>query len=51
VSKSLTQEDLADKPGLSLSQIARIETGRLNTTISTVYVLLKALDIDASELF
>lgn len=47
----MTQEDLADKSGLTLSQIARIETARLNTTISTVNILLKALDADANELF
>jgi transcriptional regulator with XRE-family HTH domain len=49
--RGLTQEDLEHKSGLSLSQIARIETGRLNTSISTVMVLLKALNADANELF
>lgn len=47
----MSQEDLADKSGLALSQIARIETARLNTTIGTVYAILKALDTDANELF
>ena len=50
-SKGMTQEDLAHKADLTLSQIARIETGRLNTSISTVMVLMKALDTDANELF
>ncbi len=49
--RGMTQEDLADKSGLALSQIARIETARLNTTIGTVYALLKALGADANELF
>jgi transcriptional regulator with XRE-family HTH domain len=49
--RGLTQEDLADKSGLALSQIARIETGQLNTTVSTVFVLLQALGADANELF
>jgi transcriptional regulator with XRE-family HTH domain len=46
----MTQEELALESGLALSQIARIETGRLNTTISTVYRLMNALDVDANEL-
>ena len=49
--RGISQEDLADKSGLALSQIARIETGRLNTSISTVYAILKALNAEANELF
>jgi transcriptional regulator with XRE-family HTH domain len=49
--RGMSQEDLADKSGLALSQIARIETARLNTTIGTVYALLKALGTNANELF
>ena len=47
----MSQEDLAEKSGLALSQIARLETAKLNTSISTVFSLLKALDADANELF
>ena len=50
-SKEITQETLAFKSGLSLSQIARIETGKINTSISTVYVLAKALEVRPGELF
>ncbi|MBS1979217.1 MAG: helix-turn-helix transcriptional regulator [Bacteroidetes bacterium] len=49
--RGMTQEDLADKSGLALSQIARIETGRINSTFSTLYVIIKALGAEASELF
>lgn len=49
--RGLTQEDLAYKSGLTLSQIARIETGRLNTSVSTVFAILQALDAEANELF
>mgnify|MGYP002786970617 CR=1 FL=1 len=48
--KNLTQEDLSDLSGLTLSQIARIETGRVNTTICTVYILAEALKIQPGEL-
>lgn len=49
--KGMSQEDLAYETGLALSQIARIETGRLNTSISTVKVILDALACDAGDLF
>lgn len=49
--RGMSQEDLADKAGLALSQIGRLETGRLNTSISTVYAILKALNAEANELF
>lgn len=47
----VTQEELAYKSGLALSQIGRIETGRLNTSICTVYRIADALDISAGKLF
>ncbi|WP_298238404.1 helix-turn-helix transcriptional regulator [uncultured Algibacter sp.] len=47
----LTQEDLANDADIPLSQVGRIERGEVNTTISTVYVLAKALDIKVTELF
>lgn len=47
----LTQEELSYKAAISTSQIARIEAGRLNTTISTVISLARALDIDPAEFF
>ena len=48
--KNMTQEQLSYKSGLTLSQIARIETGRLNSSICTVVTLAKALEKDPSEL-
>ena len=36
--KGYTQSQLAFESGLSLSQIARIETARINPTISTVFI-------------
>ncbi|MGQ9621164.1 MAG: helix-turn-helix domain-containing protein, partial [Bacteroidales bacterium] len=49
--KDLSQEELALRCELSLSQIARIETARINPTLSTVFRLARALDIELSELF
>ena len=46
----LTQEELAFKSDLTLSQIGRIERGMINTTVSTILVIAKALNIHPKEL-
>jgi transcriptional regulator with XRE-family HTH domain len=49
--KGLSQEELAAKADIELSQVSRIERGIINTTISQVFVLAEALDISHIELF
>jgi transcriptional regulator with XRE-family HTH domain len=49
--KKLSQEELALRAGLTLSQIARIETARINPTLSTIFRIARTLDIELSELF
>lgn len=49
--KKMSQEDLAFTADLSLSQIGRIERGEINATISTIYVIAKALKIHPQELY
>lgn len=49
-SKGYTQEDLAYESGLSLSQIARIETSKINPTVSTIFKIARTLKIKPSEL-
>jgi len=46
-----TQAQLAFEAGVSLSQIARIETARINPTLSTVFTISRALDIPLSVMF
>jgi len=48
--KEITQEELAYKSNISLSQIARIETGRTNPTLCTILELAKNLRVDPIEL-
>jgi transcriptional regulator with XRE-family HTH domain len=48
--KDLTQSQLAFESGLTLSQIARIETVRTNPTLSTVFAIARALEME-EELF
>ena len=48
--KNISQEELAHRSDITLSQIARIETGRINTTVCTLVALAKALDVPPSNL-
>ena len=49
--EGLTQSQLAFESGLSLSQIARIETARINPTLSTIFVLARTLNVALPDLF
>ncbi len=49
--KGLTQEELAAQAGVEFSQIGRIERAVINTSLSMVYVLAQALEIEVKELF
>ena len=49
--KKITQEELAYRSELTLSQIARIETVKINPTVSTMFRIAKALDVNIIELF
>jgi|GEM_PF-1812753 len=47
----MSQEDLADAARLGLSQIGRMERGVINATLSSVFAVSRALQIEVSELF
>jgi predicted transcriptional regulator len=46
----MTQEHLAESAGISQVQIARIERGNLNTSVSTLISIIKALDTTPNDL-
>ena len=50
IKKNLSQEDLANDSNIPINQIGRIERGEINTTISTMYTISKALEIHHKEL-
>ena len=50
-SKGYSQEELANKADLELSQISRIERGVINTSLSQIFQISKALNIHPKELF
>ena len=49
--KKLSMETLANMAEIELSQIFRIETGKINPKLTTVLKIAKALDISPRELF
>jgi transcriptional regulator with XRE-family HTH domain len=49
-SKGITQQDLAAACNFEKTNMSRIEAGRTNPTISTLYKISQALEITISEL-
>jgi transcriptional regulator with XRE-family HTH domain len=47
----LSMQSLADIMNVEYRQVSDIETGKINTTISTASAISKALNISLSELF
>lgn len=50
-SRGFSQEQLAWKADLELSQISRIERGVISAGLSQVFTIAEALDISVKELF
>ncbi|SKD08426.1 Helix-turn-helix [Chitinophaga ginsengisegetis] len=48
--RDMSQEDLANEADIPLSQIGRIERGENNPTISSLYVIAIALNVDLKQL-
>ena len=46
----LTQEELANMADIEYSQISRIERGVINTSVSVIFAIAKALQVKPSEL-
>lgn len=49
--RGLTQDDLADKTGLSIDTIGAIEQGRRWARLTTLHALAKGLRVTIDELF
>lgn len=49
--KNITQEDLVQRTGFDLKQIGRIERGEVNTTLSSIGAIARALEVHPKELF
>ncbi|MFB1487752.1 MULTISPECIES: helix-turn-helix transcriptional regulator [unclassified Thiocapsa] len=51
VSAGLSQDDLAERTGLSQTWISRLESGGANPTIETLSSIAEALEIRVHDLF
>jgi transcriptional regulator with XRE-family HTH domain len=49
--KGFSQKQLAFESGIVYTQIAKLELGKLNPTLTTIFILARTLDIPISELF
>ena len=49
--KSYTQEDLYFESGISRSHIAMIEAGKRDLTVSSLFKISRALDVNMKEIF
>ncbi len=47
----MSQEDVAHKAGIAVSQVGRLERGKLNSSITTLFVIALAMEIEPKELF
>jgi transcriptional regulator with XRE-family HTH domain len=50
-SKKLTTQKLADMAELELVQVSRIELGKTNPKLSTIYAIARALEVSPKEFF
>ncbi|MFL5729760.1 MAG: helix-turn-helix domain-containing protein [Cytophagaceae bacterium] len=51
LSKNITQLDLASQLGIDIRQLRRIENGEGNTSLTTIYLLTEALQVNIEDLF
>lgn len=49
--KNMSQEQVAFSANISLSQISKLESGRHNTSISSILSICRALNITISDFF
>lgn len=49
--KGLTQEQIYFKSGVSRSHLAMIETGRRDVTLSALFKISRALEVELKDLF
>jgi len=47
----MTQENLANEIGTTISQISRLERGVLNTSVSTIHAISVALKLPIKDFF
>lgn len=51
IQRGLTMTELANLCDIEYRQVSDIELGKINTTLSTIYLLAEALEISPQKLF
>jgi transcriptional regulator with XRE-family HTH domain len=51
IGKNISQEILANDANIPINQIGRIERAEISTSLTSVYKIAQALEIDIKELF
>lgn len=49
--KGWSQEQLANLADIPVNQVGRVERGEINTTVSTVYAISKALKVKITDMY
>jgi transcriptional regulator with XRE-family HTH domain len=49
--QGVSQKQLAYEADISREQLGRIESGKINTSVSNVFAIAQALHVDAKDLF
>lgn len=51
IDKDVSQEEIAFRADLHVTLLSRIENGKANTTLETIYKLAEALDVKVGDFF
>ena len=49
--QKISQSQLAFESGISREQLGRIENGKINTSVSNIFAISKALNIELKDIF
>lgn len=49
--QGLTQENLAEKINMHQTTVAKFETGKVNPSLKTIYIITRALNIKLTDIF
>lgn len=51
LAQKVSQTQLAFEAGISREQLGRIESGKINTSVSNIFAIAKALNVELKDVF
>jgi len=51
IDKGMTMQELADISDIEYSQVSRIERGIISTSLSNIFAIAKAMEVDPKDFF